>query len=395
MCEEIRDHHKRVACASYQLASVIGIEGEQRRNIVIAAALHDIGGLTMEARKCAALHFEDTNSHAEKGYKLLSVFKPFTEIATIVRYHHTKWNYGKGVEKDGSPLSIESQIVLLADRVSVSLNPGIHLLNQVPEVKENIFAQEGKTFQPELLDVFREISNKDAFWLNIMSQNFYDTIMKEIQTYDIVVSEEHLDEMLDLISNIIDFRSSFTATHSKSVAAVAAKLAQLIQMSPQDCHSIKVAALLHDIGKLAIPTEILEKPGPLTSYERDIIRTHSYYTEQVLEFLSGFDQINQWASTHHESPNGTGYPYSYTNQDLNAGSLILKVADIFVALMENRPYRSGMTTEQAMSILTGMAQNNDVDQTIVAVLAENIDQVNLLREKAETRANLEYNEFLQ
>ena len=394
MCEEIRDHHKRVACGAYQLACACGIEGELRRDIVIAAALHDIGGLSLEARKTAALHFEDTNSHAEKGYKLLSVFEPFGQIATIVRYHHTKWNYGKGVESDGQPVSLESQIVLMADRIAVSLSPGISLLNQVEEVKKTILDQEGNSFRPELVEAFVQEAKRDAFWLNIMSQGFYDNVMESLREHDIVLSDMYLSDMLELISNIIDFRSAFTATHSKGVAVVAYSLARLMQMSEEDCNRIKVAALLHDIGKLAVPTEILEKPSQLTGYERDIIRTHSYYTDRVLSYLRGFGKIREWAAAHHENPNGKGYPFAFTREDLSLGCSILKVADIFVALMEDRPYRKGMSIDEAMGILNDMSDSNEIDAKVWSVLFSNIKEINELRAAEEQRVKMSYDRFM-
>ncbi len=393
MSEEIRDHHKRVACGTYQLAQACGITGEERRDLVIAAALHDIGGLSLQARKSAALHFEDTNSHAEKGYKLLSVFEPFHNVSNLIRYHHTQWNYGKGVEVNGAPVNSGSQIILLADRISVMLTPGIHTLTQVKNITSKVVEKNDVIYNPELVETFEKIASKDAFWLNIMSQSFYDTIMEELKSDDIILSGLYMEELLALLSNIIDFRSIFTTMHSKGVSSVGERLAVLMGLSEEDCNTIRVAALLHDIGKLAIPTEILDKPGPLSEYERDIIRTHSYYTDRVLSNLSGFEKVQKWASSHHESLNGRGYPNCYQEDELPLGAKIMKVADIFVALMEDRPYREGMNTEQALGILSKMIESGEVEGSVVAVLVTNINSIEELRYNTALTVARQYKKF--
>ena len=394
MSEEIRDHHKRVACGAYQLCGAMGIEGEELRDIVIAAALHDIGGLSLEARKCAALHFEDTNSHAEKGYKLLSEFALFENIATLVRYHHTKWNYGNGTKLNGEPLPLGSQIILMADRVAVTLTPGIHTLNQAGHVVAMVQNNEGKIYKPELVEAFTQASQKDAFWLNIMSSDYYEGIIKKLKANDILLEDAHLDEMLDLLSNIVDFRSVFTTVHSKGVAAVAQELAMLTGQSEEDCYLMKVAALLHDIGKLAVPSEIIEKPGPLSEYERDVIRTHSYFTDKVVSRLSGLEKVRSWAAHHHENLNGMGYPFGYGEEDLLLGARIMKVADVFVALTENRPYREGMPAETALEIMWQMVEEGEIDPEILTVLTDNSVKINSLRAEVEIVAAQKYENFL-
>lgn len=393
MSEEIRDHHKRVACGAYLLAEACGITGEERRDIVIAAALHDIGGLSLEARKTAALHFEDTNSHAEKGYKLLSGFAPFRTIATLVRYHHAHWNHGKGTQADGSPIALGSQIILMADRIAVTLTPGILALTQAQLATDKIVSQSGAAYRPELVEAFLEVAPRDIFWLNTMSQSFYDSIMGELKSHDIILSGEYLDAMLDLLSNIIDFRSAFTMMHSRGVSIVAEKLAALMGLSKDDCYTMRVAALLHDIGKLAIPSEILDKPGPLDEHERAIMRTHSYYTDKVLSSLSGFAKVQQWAASHHEKLNGHGYPYGYHAEELTLGARIIKVADIFVALVEDRPYRKGMKPDEIIDILHTMIDDHEVEKNIVTTLFANMEIFEELLHATSREAALEYSRF--
>src|SRR5690606_8284531 len=113
----------------------------------------------------------------------------------------------------------------------------------------------------------------------------------------------NLDELIKLsevFAYIIDFRSPFTANHSLGVAQVARKLAELAGFSENECKMMLIAGYLHDIGKLAISNEILEKPEKLETDEFNIIKSHVFYTYRTLESIKEFETINIWASLHHE-----------------------------------------------------------------------------------------------
>lgn len=396
--DEVKDHHKRVACAAYYLAEAMQIDENNKRDIVLAAALHDIGGLSLNDRLSTIFGFEDSTLHAEKGYKLLSVFEPFENVANIVRYHHTIWNYGKLVDiKKNALLNFPegSQIVLMADRISVMLNQGIHVLNQASGIREIISEQENKIYNPHLVAAFMKISQKDSFWLDIISQTLNDLFAAKLKMNDIYFTDSNLTGIMELISSIIDFRSFFTATHSRGVSAVAEALAKLVKFSESDSQTMKMAGLVHDIGKLAVPVEILEKNGSLNEYERDIIRTHAYYTDRVLSHVSGFNTIREWASSHHESLNGQGYPFGLCSDELSLGARIMKVADIYAALMEDRPYRKGMDIEKALAILNSMSANAELDGGIVSILSENSKYISELLHSEVQTAGLMYKKFLE
>ena len=102
------------------------------------------------------------------------------------------------------------------------------------------------------------------------------------------------------------------------------------------------AGHLHDLGKLRVPDEILDKPGRLDAAERKIINTHSYETFQILRNIGGFEDIARWAAYHHEEPDGSGYPFHLDAAATPLEARILRVADIFQAMVQERPYRQGM-----------------------------------------------------
>ena len=117
----------------------------------------------------------------------------------------------------------------------------------------------------------------------------------------------------------MDAKSPFTAEHSVGVSRLARFLAERLGVSIENCEKLEIAGLLHDLGKLRVPDEILEKPGRLDKRERKIINTHSYETFQILRNIRGFEEITRWAAYHHEEPDGSGYPF-HLKADASCGS---------------------------------------------------------------------------
>jgi len=139
-------------------------------------------------------------------------------------------------------------------------------------------------------------------------------------------------------------------------------------VSPENCDKIEVAGLLHDLGKLRVPDEVLNKPGKLDEHERQIMNTHSFETYQILRRIDGFAEIALWAAYHHEEPGGSGYPFHVPEQRLSLEARILRVADIFQAMAQNRPYRAGMAPEQIKSFLLELCEKGKLDAAVVEVV---------------------------
>ena len=109
-----------------------------------------------------------------------------------------------------------------------------------------------------------------------------------------------------------------------------------------------LAGALHDIGKVAVGNEILEKPGRLTEDEFAVMKHHAAYTYYILSGVDDFDEIRDWAAFHHERPDGTGYPFGKTATELNTQERMMACIDIYQALTESRPYKQGMPHEKSL-----------------------------------------------
>jgi HD-GYP domain-containing protein (c-di-GMP phosphodiesterase class II) len=204
---------------------------------------------------------------------------------------------------------------------------------------------------------------------------------------------EMVGSFADLFARIIDFRSPFTFSHSRTISVTAGCLAGCMGFSASERRLMRIAGLLHDLGKLAVPNEILEKNGPLDAHERNVIKRHAYHTWRVLETVKDFDLIKEWGALHHERLDGKGYPFHRTADELTLGSRVMAVADVFTALTEERPYRRPMSFERALGVLEDMAEAKGLDAQVVWTLRHNEDKIESARRDVLEAAADDYQSF--
>jgi HD-GYP domain-containing protein (c-di-GMP phosphodiesterase class II) len=389
------NHHKKVAYLAFRLADQMNLPADQQKDIFLTALIHDIGALSKKER-LEIIENEpiDVNNHAFKGARLLDGFKPMQKIASIIKFHHLPWNNGKGMIYMGEDVPYASHVIHVADRVCARIKPEKNILAQVPEILNAIDKGKDCIYEPNMVNSIFEMSRKEYLWFDLASGSPTEKL-SGINMSDTVVLE--IDDIIDLasiFSNIIDFRSEFTARHSAGVAAAAEKLALITGFSPTECKMMRIAGYLHDLGKIAIDNAILDKPGKLDEDEFNQIRLHTYYTYHLLDLIPEFKTIKTWAAYHHEKLNGSGYPFHLRDDSLPLGSRIMAVADIFTALTENRPYRKGMDSDSVIHVLNDMAANGLTDGKVTRLLIDNFQKINSLREHAQEIAFKQYEGLL-
>lgn len=159
---------------------------------------------------------------------------------------------------------------------------------------------------------------------------------------------------LKVMAASIDARDPLTAGHSEKVTEYSMEICHELELSPADCEMIRVAALLHDYGKIGVPDAILKKNGRLTDLEYEIVKTHCYKTRDILDqvnFEGIYRQVPEIAGAHHEKIDGTGYPKGLKGKDIPLGAKIIAVADFFEAVTSLRHYREPMLVEEAFRLL--------------------------------------------
>lgn len=392
---KVTNHHQQVAYLSYNIADAMQLSIEQKRSLVIAALLHDVGAIALQDN----LDFNEEehielNAHAFLGARLFEGSPILDKIANIIKYHHISWNYGEGKLYHGEIVPMLSHIIHFADRIAILPDRNVYILSQIKTIKE--FAKSGMntSFAPEIVEAFLKICEKEALWLDYIYQPMISMVPNDLSLESIKLTLDEVVGLTKIFSQIIDFRSPFTAMHSAGVAAVGLKLAELSGLSEDECKMMNIAANLHDIGKLAIPREILEKQGKLTAEEYDIIRSHSFYTYRLLKSVKGFETIAQWAAYHHEKLNGSGYPFHLKANSLSLGARIMAVADIYAAISEDRPYRKGMPKDRAIAVLQGMANNEGISQEICNLLMDNYECIEKARGESAEKSAYNYSKIL-
>lgn len=391
----VANHHKRVAYIAGAIGEKIGLPEDVRRQLVLAGAVHDIGGLTVEER-LTALRFEDelAKEHAEIGYCLMKIFEPLESVAEIVRYHHLPWNSGKGRFHNDITVPQEAHILHLADRISVLIKDPSLVLEEVPKICERVASRKGTAFVPEYVDAFLELAEKEYFWLDIVSNSLDKILSKQFENITLELSLDELVDVSRIFSRIVDFRSPINAAHSSGVASSAELLSRKLGFDETKSTLMLIAGYFHDIGKLAVPPAILEKPGKLSKEEFLIIKRHTYYTYSILDNIKAFEDIKKWAAYHHEKLDGTGYPFHLTAKDLPFESQIMSVADVFTAVTEDRPYRPGMQKQEVINVLNKMVKNKALNGDVVSVLINNYDEINHGRTIRQNLSLEEYKLFI-
>ena len=191
------------------------------------------------------------------------------------------------------------------------------------------------------------------FWAGVYLTGDLEGAVAAIEPagFTLAADDESLDRIARAFAWVIDAKSAFTFAHSERMADVTWRLAGHLGLDGRQATRLRRAALLHDIGKLAVPNRILDKPGKLSESEWEAIKAHPRFTFEILDRVPGFRDMAFEASLHHERLDGRGYHRGVEGAELPIGARIMAVADVFDALRADRPYRAGLPLDQVLSML--------------------------------------------
>ena len=184
-----------------------------------------------------------------------------------------------------------------------------------------------------------------------------------------------LEQTVNALSSAFEKRDPYTAGHEQRVTKLACAISNEMGLSREEIEGIRIAGLLHDIGKISIPIDILNKPGKLSKHEFNIIREHPQIGYDILKDVE-FDQpITQIVLQHHERMNGSGYPNGLTSEDIIFQARILAVSDVIEAMSSHRPYRATLGIDNALDEITqnkGILYDTDVVNICLKLFNENL-----------------------
>lgn len=373
-------HGKRVAYMALECAKELNLNKSKRINLLHASLLHDCGvsSSRIHDKLVFTLDWEGAEDHCIRGYQLTSLSSKLKHISNIILYHHTHWDTMNELKLD-EETALLSNLIFLVDRVDALCAQHTHegnvenLLSVSYTIQEEIKELSGSFFNPILVEAFLAVSKKEVFWFTLEEENLHRYFDKYIKTLDdSVVSLKSLEEIAKVFALFVDAKSHYTADHSMDVAKLSKFIAIKIGLPNEICSKIQIAGLLHDLGKLRVPDEILEKNAPLSKDEFDLVKIHAYETHQILSKVDGLEDIAEWSSQHHEKLNGAGYPYHISKKEIPLPSRIIAVADIFQALAQKRPYRKNLKPLEIMKIIHKKVLDGELDRDVVAIVDENL-----------------------
>ncbi len=354
------DHGLRVAYITDKMLDILDDDSIDRKTMFLLSLFHDIGAYkTEEIDNMIEFETKNVAPHSIYGYLFLKYLSPLKEFSKVLLYHHTPY---KELINVSEIIAKYAQIIFTADRTDIALATGVQKANIVSKMRATNCCDE-----KYLLALDTAINESNIFcesWHKLAISWFNDEI-------DFLhISEDEAKKYLQMIIQSIEFKSNVTMIHSINTTTISVFIAQKLGLSDNEIKKIYYGSLVHDIGKIAIDSEILEYNGIFDEYQMSEMKKHVSFTEEILKDTFSSDII-KIAVSHHEKLNGSGYPLHIEDKDLTLSQKIVVVSDITSALVGARKYKESYTWKKCIEILYSMCDENLIDKKIVDVISEN------------------------
>lgn len=367
------NHGKRVTAVAVAMASELSLPRTQLQALSACAIMHDCAlteYVQQEFGGSAILAAQDTDSarlsiHCWMGELALRSLPYEAELTTnVVLYHHERADGSGPFGRKASETPLYARLIHLADNLDTRFD-----LSWMSDAKHDailayLSENQGRLFDPQICRLFLRVFDHDG--LTELRNEKIDMRLRELlPAGNMLCSPDQLVDFAGVFAAITDYKSRFTRVHSMGIAQKARQMAEFYGADEETAARMYFAGALHDIGKLVVDRDVLEKPDALSDSEYRHIQTHVYHTYQILSEIQGLEDVTRWASYHHEKLDGTGYPFGYKGDRLDRWERMMGCLDIYQALTEERPYKNGMTHAEAMNLLRKMAVSGKLDEAIV------------------------------
>jgi putative nucleotidyltransferase with HDIG domain len=415
-------HTLRATLLAMEIADRLGLPLSQRRDLYYAALLKDVGCSSNAARvfalfggderemKAERMRVDWSNyfraarfamAHAAPGASWFSRAQRIAELASqgprvaaelvrlrcdrgagivrtlgfgdraaeAVRTLDEHWDgHGHPDGRAGEAITLEARILGLVQTVEVFAHRGggaaaLAVARQ----------RAGRWFDPVLVKACEGLDGQLDGWVELDTQSLHAVVREaEPGGAALLAHRAAVDRVAEAFAGVVDAKSPFTGAHSARVARIAEALAHGLGWDAAAVAEVRRAALLHDLGKLAVPNRILDKPTALTASEWEVMRMHAFHTERILEHIEGFEGFAYAAAAHHERLDGTGYCRGLCGGEVPGMARVLAVADVYDALSAARPYRGALDPVAALAVMErdrGTAFAPEVLEVLAAGLA--------------------------
>jgi putative nucleotidyltransferase with HDIG domain len=283
-----------------------------------------------------------------RGADIARTLRFSDDVADAIAHLDEHWD-GGGLPRGlaGEDIHIGARIALLAQVADVFFTAG-----GAVAARAEVAARSGSWLDPALAKAFLDLSADPDFWAPLTASDLEARLLAlPPARQDVVVDAVYLDDIVTAFGQVIDAKSPYTGGHSERVGAIADTIARALGLSPAIRMRLRHAAMLHDIGKLGVSSQILEKPGRLDAAEWAIMQEHAAHTAAILSRVHAMADFAMIAASHHERLDGKGYPLGLDMRSISLETRIISVADFFDALTADRPYRAALPVDQALAIM--------------------------------------------
>ncbi len=347
------DHGSRTAYILYKMLQYKGnYELYEMADYTVFVTFHDITT-------------ESSIGHPTYGYQFLQTMSPFMkEAKNQIHYYENCNNYGK----TGSPLADDiAAYVSLADSIDT------YYVKHGSNVDINALKQyEGSRYTKDMWNLFEEVLKKERLFEALEDESYLKEL-DELLEY-LVFSNEDEEKYLDMLIFCIGLKEERYALDTAACMCICEELGLKMYLTQEQRESLKYAAVIHDMGMLMLPQELVNEARKLTRNETEQIEKHVEITETALRMFLPPDIVDI-AVAHHERGNGSGYPKKLRARDMNTMQRILQAADMVAALIADRPYREAKDKKAVQSVLREGADNSSLSTEVVNIIIRNYDEI--------------------
>lgn len=369
---KIMQHGEIVGYMLYKMLEYEQCYSEQELlDYTMLGILHDIGLYRVEGLgNIADFEEEEVWSHSIYGFLFLKYLSPIGDRAEVVLYHHLEYRR--------YPL-VKSKYEHVAGCLALTDQMDNFMRRKETQMEPDYFSRyRNIKFSGEALDLFFKAEKRYRITEKLANGKYKEELHQMLSNG--IFSERYKKGFLEMLVYTIDFRSEYTVLHTMSTVLFAEQLGRLMKIDTRDIRDMYYGALLHDLGKIAIPLNILESSGRLSDEEMRIMKAHVQITEMILSGLVS-DEVLQIAIRHHEKLDGSGYHRGLTEKELTLPQQIVAVADILSALYGKRSYKEAFDSEKIKRILNEDAEHHKISKSTVDCLMKNYDSVIQLYEE--------------
>ena len=361
-------HGSRVAYMVYTMLREEGkYEEFELADMVMVATLHDIGAYKTERDKLGEiLRYEsvDCMAHSIYGYLFFKYLSPVPDLAKVIMYHHTDYEQLQQMDYIYKDVAAYINIAEKMDHYSTALGDKFEM-GMFQKYAGNKLSEDG-------LFLFYKCEDKYGMFEKIRSGAYLQEL-DDIIEY-MIFNNEDKKKFLEMLMYCQGFFRSEMVVETAMAVCVSEEIAREMALPLHNREILHYGTLLHDIGMLSIPRELIETPRKLDPQETRLVKTHVETAGRILGPRMKKEVVDI-ALAHHERCDGSGYPHHLTDSQMNTEQKILQVTDMVVALLHKRSYRKPLPKEKIIAILEEKTSRNMLKRQVVSVVVQSYDKI--------------------